>query len=333
MSASTTTPLAWSQNQRQNKYHQNSDHQAAIEALRTLLDDEKSHSEVAKTIADLYEPAIRTRKGPGNYYDYIYTFWATLCDAIRTFGGSIEQSERLVDFLISISNLPDIENDEHGIPMTIFNRNKGVYWKDLPEFAVCCRDYLAPENYGAIGCVSGFIESLNGSEWSEDEHESVGDDWYPATQGLLNATTFSAGWASREGFDKSVSIVRMDAEAALDHGLEDTSHDLDRPHEQQICAARVIVAATWILLAGDAIYRACVQAAQNPAPEARNTTGLGLSMQGWRVWKDRLSTLAEDSRIDVRSRDLATQARDRMVGVEESYVRTSDVDEYVVVSV
>lgn len=49
-------------------------------------------------------------------------------------------SERLVDLLNSISQLPDVKNAQ-GNPMTPAWSSAGVYWRDLPEFTMIFREY------------------------------------------------------------------------------------------------------------------------------------------------------------------------------------------------
>ena len=127
---------AWANASRGGKYHQDAEHQRAINTLQILLEGKLDPDSAARTIASLYEPLLKRglRTSP------VATLWAIICDAARALGGNREISERQVDLLNSISKLPDV-TDKHGKAITPVWSSAGRYWRDLPELAMMFREY------------------------------------------------------------------------------------------------------------------------------------------------------------------------------------------------
>lgn len=127
---------SWANAVRQAEWRQNFEHQCAIDTLQELLNGDISPNTAAGVISSLYEPLIKKNLNPSP----VATLWGILCDAARTLGGSKELSERLLDLLDSISQLPDV-TDKHGNAITPEWKSAGVYWRDLPELAIMFREY------------------------------------------------------------------------------------------------------------------------------------------------------------------------------------------------
>lgn len=66
------------------------------------------------------------------------TLWGILYSALRAFGGSKELSERVIDLLDSISQLPDV-TDQHGNAIIHPWSSAAVYWRDSPGLAIMFR--------------------------------------------------------------------------------------------------------------------------------------------------------------------------------------------------
>lgn len=128
------SPAAWAQKAGQGQWRQATSEQSGIAELLTLLNGEKSPEEVARGVAAIYEPHIDHVK---NSMGYIVKFWEIFCEAVREFGGSYEQAQRLANFLQSLAGLPDVKAD--------FERQ--MYWRDLPGFNIMFRQSGLTEVY------------------------------------------------------------------------------------------------------------------------------------------------------------------------------------------
>ncbi len=113
---------SWANAARRSKYRQTPEEQGTIDALQGLLEGKLTPNIAAGTISLLYEPLL---KGSPNSAE-VMSLWEILCDAVRALGGSKDLSERLVDLLDSISQLPDV-TDEHGNAI-IPEWKPGVFW-------------------------------------------------------------------------------------------------------------------------------------------------------------------------------------------------------------
>lgn len=122
---------SWANAARRVKYRQKSEQQRAIDTFRGLLEGNITPNTAAGTISSLYEPFIKRSSNPSP----VAPLWGILCDAVRALGDSKELSERLVDLLDSISQLPDV-TDEHGNAITPEWKSAEVYWRDLPLLAM-----------------------------------------------------------------------------------------------------------------------------------------------------------------------------------------------------
>lgn len=149
---------AWANAARRDKYRQNSEHQRAIDTFQGLLEGNITPNTAAGTLSSLYEPSIRRSSNPSP----VVTLWGILCDAVRALGGNKELSERLVDLLDSISQLPDV-TDEHGNAITPEWKSAGVYWRDLPELAMMFREYAIGKS-SICGVTSKYERSITGRQ-------------------------------------------------------------------------------------------------------------------------------------------------------------------------
>ena len=130
----------WADAARQNKYHQNAEHQHAIDILQILFEGKIDSDNAASTIAGIYEPLLKQNLRPSP----VATLWGILCDAARALGGDQKVSERQVSLLNSISKLSDV-TDQHGKAITPAWSSAGVYWRDLPELTMIFREYAIGE--------------------------------------------------------------------------------------------------------------------------------------------------------------------------------------------
>ncbi len=126
---------SWANAARGARHRQTPEEQRAIDAFQGLLEGKSTPNIAAGTISLLYEPLL---KGSPNSA-HVRSLWEILCDAVRAFGGSKDLSERLLDLLDSISQLPDV-TDEHGNAI-ISEWKHGVFWRSLPELPIMFREY------------------------------------------------------------------------------------------------------------------------------------------------------------------------------------------------
>lgn len=126
---------AWADIAHQPKYLGESEHRT-VDTFQSVLEGKTSPSAAASTISSLYEPLIK--RDPMSWP--VGVVWAILCDAARAVGGNIDLTERLVDLLNSIAELPDV-TDEHGNAVVPKWKSDGGYWGKLPTFAITFREY------------------------------------------------------------------------------------------------------------------------------------------------------------------------------------------------
>lgn len=70
----------------------------------------------------------------------VFELWGMICEATRMLGNNINIDKRLLELLNGISTLPDVK-DQSGKAINAGGGFPGVYWKDLPAFAVFFREY------------------------------------------------------------------------------------------------------------------------------------------------------------------------------------------------
>ncbi|MCJ1462811.1 hypothetical protein MMC07_001414 [Pseudocyphellaria aurata] len=276
---------AWANAARRDKYRQGSEHQRAIDAFQELLDGNVTPDAAAGTIASLYEATIKHRRSVG-------TLWGILCDAIRALGGDKERSERLVNLLNSISQLPDM-TDEHGNALTPNWTSAGVFWRDLPELTMMFREYAID------------IEP-------EDE---IDGNWDAQAMPLLNATTFGAMYLAK---GKQPIGMYFHAEISLMLGIEVPYETLD---QQRRAAMYVPLAATWILLAGKELYELCKNDydRKDGAPgctpygeEWLRGKGRGYSLGRWALWKKRFGEIALTQGLPDDVKDISARVNSKI---------------------
>lgn len=135
---------------------------------------------------------------------------------------------------------------------------------------------------------------------------------------LLNGTKFAAGLLER---GKCVAGLPMKAFnvlfQALEQNYDDTFGDAMLQLERHILLP---AAATWVLVAGQAIYNHCIDegdAHLDTDAEARKQwTELDLSRQQWTNWKTRFGDLATSREMSAECRDFASRAVSRMTEIE-----------------
>jgi len=111
------------------------DHVSAIDALAMTLNGSESPSATAAMIAKSYGSyAGQPLKNSDS--SRVYPFWATLCDAARSFGSA---QGRLIDLLHELSTQPDTSGTDGSSSSTIDPNDGSIYWRDLPglPFALC----------------------------------------------------------------------------------------------------------------------------------------------------------------------------------------------------
>ena len=127
---------AWAIAASQDLSCQESEHQPAIHTFQRLLEGKINPETAALEIASLYEPLIKRCIDSWA----VDTLWGILCGAVRALGGNQELNERLINLLNSLSQLPNV-TDEQGNAITPAWSDAGVYWRDLPELAIMFKDY------------------------------------------------------------------------------------------------------------------------------------------------------------------------------------------------
>lgn len=313
----------WADAARRDKYHQDAEHQRAIDTLQTLLEGKTDADSAATTIGSIYEPLLKRDLKPSP----VATLWGILCDAARALCGDREIAVRQVGILNSISKLPDV-TDQHGKVITPAWSSAGVYWRDLPELAMmfreyamgksrtfCCDDtqntvflYLVTDCH-ACGAID--IEPM-------DEMEE-GGDWDAQAVPLLNATTFGATYLA---LGRQPIGMAFHAEVSLMQAIE---VPCQTPEQQRRAAMYVPPAATWVLFAGESIHKLCEidhdrkDGAPGSTPNGDEWLwgkGRGYSLERWAFWKKRFGSIAATEDLKDSVRDIATRAKSVMESIE-----------------
>lgn len=128
---------AWADAARQVEDRQNDEHQRAIDAFQSLLQDDTTPSTAAEKLSSIYNPLL---KQEGTKPTSVIKLWHIFCHAVRVLGGERQHAEKLTGLLNSISELPDV-TDAQGNAITPEWKGAGVYWRDLPQFAIIFREF------------------------------------------------------------------------------------------------------------------------------------------------------------------------------------------------
>jgi len=102
----------------------------AIDVIESLLNGEQSATTAARSIAEIYEPRIKT-----NHRKSVGILWGTISEASKFLAGSAP--ELLADLMLAIRELPDVIVSK-GCPAQCDNI---VCWRDLPEWGRTFREY------------------------------------------------------------------------------------------------------------------------------------------------------------------------------------------------
>ncbi|MCJ1462815.1 hypothetical protein MMC07_001418 [Pseudocyphellaria aurata] len=311
---------AWANAARRDKYRQDFEHQRAIDAFQGLLDGNVTPDAAAGTIASLYEALIKHRSNTTS----VPTLWGILCDAIRALGGNKELSERLVNLLNSISQLPDV-TDEHGNVLTPDWKSAGVYWRDLPELAMMFREHGIGKSSSRSECTIHECSITDGQRVLRadiEPEDEIDGSWDAQAVPLLNATTFGAMYLAR---GKQPIGMLFHAEISLMHGIE---VPYETPDQQRRAAMYVPPAATWILLAGEELNERCKNdydrkdGAKGSTPYGDEWLwgkGRGYSLGRWELWKKRFGEIALTQGLPDDVKGFAARATSKIDEIDGQY--------------
>lgn len=133
----------WAQTARQGQYRQSPEQQQAITVLKSVFDGYVKPQSGAGQIGSIYEPLLKE----GFADNPVNQLWTMICEAAQILGGDHNIDGHLISFLDALSQLPDVR-DTSSNPITGGElANYGVYWKDLPSFAIILREYAFGKYY------------------------------------------------------------------------------------------------------------------------------------------------------------------------------------------
>ena len=127
----------WADKARRSQYRQDAEHQRVITTLKTVFEGKETPVRAASTIASIYEPMLKR----DFQFSPVTELWGMICEAATMLGGNHDIDERLISLLNSISNLPDVIDENGNAVKAGPYGNYGVYWKDLPSLAIMFREY------------------------------------------------------------------------------------------------------------------------------------------------------------------------------------------------
>lgn len=105
-----------------------------VEILRSVFVGELNTDIAAQAVASLCNPLLQQGlSGP------VFQLWQLMCEAIRMLGYSSEVNERHINLINAISRLPDVTGQD-GKPVKAQYGWSGVFWRDMPCFAVEIRE-------------------------------------------------------------------------------------------------------------------------------------------------------------------------------------------------
>lgn len=277
---------AWNDAAGQSHGYRKAEYQHTVGILRSVFEGEIDSDGAATQINALYEPLLK-----GNHNNSpVNELWVIICEAVRILGANTAVDERLINLLNALTKLPDI-TDQHGHPITGGNGVDGVYWKDLPNLALMFREYGIDVDPG----VSELPD--NEGDWTDSQRTT-----------LLNVTNFGAMYLA-----SGIHPIGMElhAESSLMDGVEDPYNT-----PEQRCRADTVIppAATWVLLAGEKIYKLCKN--NHDRTELLGQYGRGYSLGRWNVWKKRFDLIATTEDLSDTVRDFAQRAAGKMDSID-----------------
>ena len=134
-------------------------------------------------------------------------------------------------------------------------------------------------------------------------------DWTDAQRtALLNVTTFGALYLAR-----GIRSIGMDlhAEGSLMDGVEEP---YDTPEQRRRAATVVPPASTWVLFAGEAIYKLCKN--EHNRREDLGQYGRGYSLGRWIVWKKKFGVIGAMESLEQGVREIAQRAASEMSRID-----------------
>lgn len=152
------------------------------------------------------------------------------------------------------------------------------------------------------------------------------DAWLAQATPFLNATSFAATCLSRV---PTMTGMSFHAECCLGQALEGP---YETPEPQYHGAMYVPSAATWILLAGERLYRLCKDDYQrrdstsagggerlsgNGGGGRLSGNGSGFTLKRWAFWKQRFHDITATAEFDSSVRNYAKRAADEMKRIED----------------
>ena len=149
-----------------------------------------------------------------------------------------------------------------------------------------------------------------------DESMEV-DAWLSQAPSFLNATSFAARDVSRV---PGTTGMLFYAEPCLREALEGP---YDTPEPRHRAAMYIPPAATWILLAGESLYRLCrndhlrCDDAYAGSDGRLWWNGRGFSLQRWAFWKQRFRETPADEGLESSVEDYARRAAEEMGVIED----------------
>ncbi|KAK3674859.1 hypothetical protein LTR78_005203 [Recurvomyces mirabilis] len=265
-------------------------HEAVINTIQALLNDEIDPSEAGHSIAATYEPYLKYEIMKTSSYYKLGIFWSIFCQATRQFGDT--KARELADVVIGLASLPPVRDDAGKL---VRHQGGGVYWTDLPEFGAMFRDY------------GNYIDDEGDDDWDD-----VGEEWLKQAPAYLNATTFLATLFARSSRDVGGTF---NGSAALKDALEND----EVPRRQKCVTMYLEPAAVWMSIAGEKLYCHCAgrSGAASAAAGVLWKGGHALSFERWSFWRERFETLSEAA-IGERYRAVAVGAVTRMKEIEVS---------------
>lgn len=299
---------------------QDSDHGQAIDALASMLKDEASPADTAKTITAAYErflkgkPTATTTEADGGPNKVVHFWVFNMCDAIRNLGNP-SSTERLVELLCSISKQPDVHSsDESVVKHKESSGQESVYWRDLPGWISnfmdqCLCKWVWQFRHAAID------EEIIDLDHISDFYSEEMDDYFARGQQVLNATGFAARLFERGLY---ASELHQEAALAIKDGIEQPFDEHNKTKSQEELRYLLPIAATWLLIAGKKIYSISLANSLNDAEWSigRREDQWGWCKQRWELWHHRLQRLANSEDIDDACRDFASRAARKMADIE-----------------